>query len=86
MVFVSYGSSQAGDPPWAAQHGGFMASVQAGKVFRLLGVKDLGDGDDYQNAQLPPIGTGLLDGSLAWRQHDGGHTDAPNVKYFGPIG
>jgi hypothetical protein len=19
---------------------------------------------------------------LAWRQHDGGHTDAPNMKYF----
>jgi hypothetical protein len=24
----------------------------------------------------------LLDGQLAWRQHDGGHTDAPNWKYF----
>jgi hypothetical protein len=22
------------------------------------------------------------DGTLAWRQHDGGHTDAPNWKYF----
>ena len=20
--------------------------------------------------------------TLAWRQHDGGHTDAPNMKYF----
>jgi len=26
----------------------------------------------------------LLDGQLAWRQHDGGHTDAPNMKYFLP--
>jgi len=26
----------------------------------------------------------LLDGALAWRQHDGGHTDAPNGKYFIP--
>jgi lysophospholipase L1-like esterase len=25
---------------------------------------------------------GLLDGELAWRQHDGGHTDGPNWKYF----
>lgn len=24
----------------------------------------------------------LLDGQLAWRQHDAGHTDAPNWKYF----
>lgn len=23
-----------------------------------------------------------LDGQFAWRQHDGGHADAPNVKYF----
>lgn len=27
---------------------------------------------------------GLLDGLLAWRQHDAGHTDAPNWKYFIP--
>ncbi|HEX4367053.1 MAG TPA: hypothetical protein VH023_09500, partial [Rhodopila sp.] len=82
MVFVSYGSEQGGDPGWVDQHSGFMATVQAGRVYRLLGAKDLGVGDDYQHAQLPPIGTGLLDGSLAWRQHDGAHTDAPNVKYF----
>jgi hypothetical protein len=25
---------------------------------------------------------GLLDGALAWRQGDGGHTDAPHMKYF----
>jgi len=24
----------------------------------------------------------LLEGKLAWRQHDGGHIDAPNMKYF----
>jgi hypothetical protein len=82
MVFVSYGSPAAGDPGWVDQHGGYMATVQAGAVYRLLGARDLGVGDDYQHAQLPPVGTGLLDGPLAWRQHDGGHTDAPNVKYF----
>jgi hypothetical protein len=31
---------------------------------------------------MPPVGQGLLDGQLAWRQHDGGHTDLPNMKYF----
>jgi hypothetical protein len=31
---------------------------------------------------MPPVNEGLLDGHIAWRQHDGGHTDAPNVKYF----
>jgi len=84
MVFVSYGLPQGpgGDPPRMDQRGGYMATVQAGSVYRLLGAKDLGVGNDYQHAQLPPVGTGLLEGPLAWRQHDGGHTDAPNVKYF----
>jgi lysophospholipase L1-like esterase len=26
----------------------------------------------------------VLDGQLAWRQHDGGHTDGPNWRYFIP--
>jgi hypothetical protein len=33
---------------------------------------------------MPPVNVGLLDGQLAWRQHDGGHTDALNFKYFIP--
>jgi hypothetical protein len=28
------------------------------------------------------VNTGLLDGQLAWRQHDGGHTDTPNIEHF----
>lgn len=59
-----------------------MAAVAAQRVFRLLGAKDLGVPDGYRTAKMPPVNVGLLDGQLAWRQHDGGHTDAPNVKYF----
>ena len=59
-----------------------MATVAAQPVFRLLGVKDLGVSDDYHNAKMPPVNEGLLNGGLAWRQHDGGHTDGPNWKYF----
>ena len=81
MVFVSHGTPAGGDPDWIDQHGAYMASVQAGKVFRLLGAKDLGVGDDYKRAKMPPVGT-LIGGELAWRQHEGGHTDAPNIKYF----
>jgi hypothetical protein len=33
---------------------------------------------------MPAVNAGLLDGQLAWRQHDGGHTDGPNWKYFIP--
>jgi hypothetical protein len=47
-----------------------------------LGDKTLGVSSDYKNAKMPPVNEGLLDGHIAWRQHDGGHTDAPNVKYF----
>jgi lysophospholipase L1-like esterase len=59
-----------------------MAAVGAGPVFRLLGAKDLGTSDDYRTEKMPPVNTGLLDGQLAWRQHDGGHTDGPNWRYF----
>jgi hypothetical protein len=61
-----------------------MAAVAAQPVFRLLGARGLGVPDDYRDAQLPGVNVGLLDGELAWRQHDGGHTDGPNWKYFIP--
>ena len=61
-----------------------MAAVAAQPVFRLLGAKDLGASDDYKTEKMPPVNVGLLDGQLAWRQHDGGHTDGPNWKYFIP--
>ena len=51
-------------------------------VFRLLGAKGLGVAGDYHTAKMPPVNEGLLEGQLAWRQHDGGHTDAPNMKWF----
>ncbi len=84
LTFISYGVPEMGDSKWLDQQGSFMATVDAGAAFRLLGVKDLGVIDDYRNAKMPPVNTGLLDGQLAWRQHDAGHTDAPNWKYFIP--
>lgn len=83
-TFISYGVPEAGDAKWLDQQGSFMAAVAAGPVFRLLGAKDLGTSDDYMKEKMPPVNVGLLDGQLAWRQHDGGHTDAPNWKYFIP--
>jgi hypothetical protein len=83
-TFISYGVPEKGDAKWLDQQGSFMAAVAAGTVFRLLGAKDLGTSDDYRTEKMPAVGVGLLDGQLAWRQHDGGHTDAPNWKYFIP--
>jgi len=81
-TFISYGIPAKGDAKWLDHEGSFMAMVSAGSVFRLLGAKGLGVSGDYQTAKMPPMNVGLLDGELAWRQHDGGHTDAPNIKYF----
>ena len=82
LTFISYGVPAKGDAKWLDQKGSYMAAVAAGVVFKLLGAKDLGVSNDYHTAEMPPINAGLLDGQLAWRQHDGGHTDAPNMKYF----
>jgi hypothetical protein len=84
LTFISYGVPEKGDAKWLDHQGSFMAAVAAQPVFRLLGAKDLGVPDDYHHAKMPPVNDGLLNGQLAWRQHDGGHTDAPNWKYFIP--
>jgi len=81
-VFVSYGLPKNGDALWLDQQGSFMATVAAGSVYRLLGAKDIGVTEDYHTAKMPPDNTGLLNGELAWRQHDGGHEDRSNMKYF----
>ena len=84
LTFISYGIPEKGDAKWLDQQGSFMAAIAAGPAFKLLGVKDLGVSNDYLKEKMPPVNSGLLDGELAWRQHDGGHTDAPNFKYFIP--
>jgi hypothetical protein len=82
LAFISYGVPERGDANWLDQQGSYMATVAAGPAFRLLGAKDIGDTNDYHTATMPPVNTGLLDGKLAWRQHDGGHEDRSNMKHF----
>jgi hypothetical protein len=82
LTFVSYGIPEKGDANWLDQQGSYMATVAAGPVFRLLGARNIGDTNDYRVAKMPPVNTGLLDDELAWRQHDGGHEDRSNMKYF----
>jgi len=73
-VFISGGATQ-GDG-WVDARGMFLATAAAGPVYTLLGKKDLG------TTQFPPMGTALIDGDLAFRQHNAGHTDAPNWPVF----
>jgi hypothetical protein len=84
LTFVSYGIPEKGDSKWLDQKGSFMATVAAGEAYKLLGVKDLGVSNDYMKEEMPPMLNDMLGGQLAWRQHDGGHTDAPNFKSFIP--
>jgi hypothetical protein len=85
LTFLSYGIPEKGDAKWLDQQGSFMATIAAGSVFKLLGVRDLGASNDYMTEKMPPVNSDvLMNGELAWRQHNGGHTDAPNFKYFIP--
>lgn len=82
LTFISYGIPEKGDANWLDQQGSYMAAVAAGPVFKLLGVKDLGVSNDYNKEKMPPVNTPMLDGELAWRQHDQGHQDQANMKWF----
>jgi hypothetical protein len=74
-VFISSGSP-AVEGNWVDSKGMFLGGVYAGPVYRLLGKKDLG------TTELPPIGTSLVNGEIAFRQHSGGHTTGPNWPAF----
>lgn len=73
-VFIGAGATE-GDG-WVDAKGMFMAAVAAGPVYALLGKRDLGTGE------FPPIGTALIDGDIAFRQHTEGHTTGPNWPTF----
>ena len=79
--FISYGIPAKGDPNWVDARGSFMAAVLAGPAYRLLGNKDLGTPGNYLTDPMPAVNT-LIGGELAWRQHDGGHTNVPNFPAF----
>jgi hypothetical protein len=81
LCFISYGIVEKGDPNWVDVRGSFMSAVLAGPAYKLLGKKDLGTSGDYLTEPLPNVNT-LIGGELAWRQHDGGHTNLPNFPAF----
>lgn len=74
-VFVSCGSPEV-EGQWVDDRGQFIAEAAAEPVYKLLGKKGLGI------STMPPIGTSLVGGALAFRQHDDGHTIGPNWPYF----
>ncbi|MEO8886040.1 MAG: acetylxylan esterase [Mucilaginibacter sp.] len=82
LAFISYGVPEKGDAKWLDHQGSYMAAVAAGVVYKLLGAKDLGVSNDYNKEMMPPVNTPMLNGELAWRQHDQGHQDQANMKWF----
>jgi hypothetical protein len=61
---------------WQDAQGMFMAAAAASPVWDLLGAKGLG------TTTFPPMGTLIDSGDVAFRQHEYGHTPAPNWPYF----
>ncbi|HEX4002945.1 MAG TPA: hypothetical protein VHX36_09870 [Candidatus Acidoferrales bacterium] len=74
-LFISCGSPLV-EGTWLDDKGQFMAEVAAGPVYELLGKRGLG------TTEMPPMRTALIDGDLAFRQHEGPHTDLPNWPAF----
>jgi len=74
-VFIGAGASAEGDA-WVDARGMFMAEAGADPVYRLLGREGL------ETTSFPKQLTPLLAGDLGFRQHEQGHTPAPNWPYF----
>jgi hypothetical protein len=74
-VFISAGSPQV-EGGWVDAKGMFLAAVNAGPVYELLGKKGLG------TTEFPPMETALISGDIAFREHSGGHTTGPNWPTF----
>lgn len=70
-VFISVGSPQV-EGQWVDAKGMFLGAVHAGPVYKLLSKKGLNTMD------FPVLGTALVDGEIAYRQHAGGHSTGPN--------
>lgn len=79
-VFIGGGTLEGGDG-WADVRGTFIAELAAGPVYTLLGKKPLGDASGPIK-DFPPVGTALIAGDLAFRQHPYGHNPQPNFAIF----
>jgi hypothetical protein len=61
---------------WSDPRGEFLAAVDAGPIYRLLGKGDLGTTD------MPAPDVPLISGELGYRFHAGGHTDTLDWPVF----
>jgi hypothetical protein len=73
-VFISSGSASV-EGQWVDAKGMFLGGAMAGPVYELLGKRSM------RTILFQPQET-LVDGDVAFRQHEGGHTTGPNWPYF----
>lgn len=71
-VFITGGTQDQ----WADPQGEFLACVAADPVYKLLGKKGLG------TSAMPAADISLIDGDIAFRYHNGGHTDMIDWPVF----
>ncbi len=71
-VFITGGTTDQ----WSDPHGEFLAALGADPVYQLLGANGLG------TTTMPEPDVSLISGELAFRNHDGGHTDAMDWPVF----
>ncbi|HEY4328117.1 MAG TPA: acetylxylan esterase [Phycisphaerae bacterium] len=82
-VFISGGIQQS--DAWQDPKGMFLAGALASPVYELLGHKGMGvnvNGKFTPVMEFPTPMTEVMDGDVAFREHEGGHTDVPNWPYF----
>ncbi len=74
-VFISSGSPEV-EGQWVDSKGMFLAGISAEPVYTLLGKKGIG------TYEYPPVGATFIDGDIAFRAHEGGHSTGPNWPSF----
>jgi hypothetical protein len=74
-LFIGAGTVEHGDG-WVDPRGSFEAAKAASAAYRLLGVPGL------VGAAYPAVGEGRTAGRIAFRQHEDGHSNAPNWSAF----
>jgi (4-O-methyl)-D-glucuronate---lignin esterase len=62
---------------WTDPYGQYLTTLYATPVYKLLGKKGI-----VMRDEKPQIDKAYIEGDLAYRYHDGGHTDAPEWPTF----
>lgn len=74
-IFIGAGTVETGDG-WVDPKGSFLAAAAASPAWTLLGRQGLAA------TGFPPVLTGLTNGKIAFRQHQGGHNNRDNWPIF----